>query len=48
MVERILASIIVVCLYGFAIYWIYDMWKENWKFDVTKITFKPEEEENKT
>jgi phosphatidylglycerophosphatase A len=48
MSEYILACIIIVCLYGFAIYWIYDMWKENYKFDVTKISFKPKDEEPET
>lgn len=46
--ELILGCIVLAFLYGLAIYFLYEIWRDNYKFDVTKITFKPEDKENKT
>ena len=43
--ELIIGCIILAFLYGLAIYFLYEIWRDNYKFDVSKISFKSEEEE---
>ena len=44
-IEFIVGCSVLVLVYGFMAFLIYKEWKDNYKFDVSKLTFKPEEEE---
>jgi len=44
-IEFVIGCTVLIAVYGFAVFLLYKEWRDNYKFDVSKLSFKPEDKE---